>query len=206
MGVGEKTQEKILRAAEEVFIRYGFEGARMEQIAEQAGVLKANIYYYFKGKEELYQALIDSVLSSVFSEVSTLLQDKIMQEGTAWERLDAFLEVFFELVERYEGLVSLAFSEILHPPREDSARSDILVMLDQIEGFALVLIKQGMEEGVFSCEDAAQTLLTLEGIVYYYFLLPADRLEAVTRLPKFDREALQSRREHLRRVIRRILE
>ena len=52
---GAATETRILEAAEVIFARYGYEGARMEQVAVQAGVEKANIYYYYKnvvvGKE-----------------------------------------------------------------------------------------------------------------------------------------------------------
>lgn len=50
-----KAQERILEAAEHEFIEKGFNGARLGDIAKQAGVNKALIYYYFKDKERLYE-------------------------------------------------------------------------------------------------------------------------------------------------------
>ncbi len=53
----ERTKERILDAAVEVFSRKGFAGARVAEIASQAGVNKQLITYYFNGKEGLYKAI-----------------------------------------------------------------------------------------------------------------------------------------------------
>ena len=203
MGAGEKTQDKILRAAEAVFVRHGYEGATMEQIAAEAGVLKANIYYYFAGKDELYNSLIDNVLDKVFGEVSGFLT--VSTSHSPWDRLDAFLDVFFALIDRYRGLLALAFGELLHPPKDDGARSRVVAMLDQIERLAIFLIEDGIAKGDFADRNPAQTLLSLEGAVYYYFLMPEQRLQAITGYSKFDSQALADRKQHLSDIIRRIL-
>ena len=52
----------ILGGAERVFARAGFEGATMAQIAEEAGVPKPNLHYYFGSKLDLYRAVLDRVL------------------------------------------------------------------------------------------------------------------------------------------------
>lgn len=203
MGAGEKTQDRILRAAEIVFVRHGYEGATMEQIATEAGVLKANIYYYFAGKDELYNALIDTVLDKVFGEVSGFLT--VSSSQTPWARLDAFLDVFFALIDRFRGVLALAFGELLHPPKDDGARSRVVAMLDQIERLAIFLIEDGIAKGDFANRNPVHTLLSLEGAVYYYFLMPEARLQALTGHGKFDAQALADRKQHLREVIRRIL-
>lgn len=55
-------EEAILGGAERVFARAGFEGATMAQIADEAGVAKPNLHYYFGSKLELYRAVLDRVL------------------------------------------------------------------------------------------------------------------------------------------------
>ena len=63
-----RTRERILNAAEAEFARKGFEGARIDKIAEAAGVNKALIYYYFKGKKALLEELIERLLVLVTAE------------------------------------------------------------------------------------------------------------------------------------------
>jgi TetR/AcrR family transcriptional regulator len=53
----------ILVAAEHVFSRRGFEGARMTEIAAEAGLPKANVHYYFRTKERLYRAVLEDIVT-----------------------------------------------------------------------------------------------------------------------------------------------
>ncbi|MCX7997368.1 MAG: TetR/AcrR family transcriptional regulator [Leptospiraceae bacterium] len=59
MSLESDSLQKILTAAKEIFSEYGFAGARIDLIAQRAGVNKAMIYYHFKSKEDLYHAIID---------------------------------------------------------------------------------------------------------------------------------------------------
>jgi AcrR family transcriptional regulator len=63
-----RRREKILDAAEAEFAHRGFEGARIDAIAEAAGVNKALIYYYFKGKRALLEELTERLLVLVTAE------------------------------------------------------------------------------------------------------------------------------------------
>ncbi|MFQ3212387.1 TetR family transcriptional regulator C-terminal domain-containing protein [Candidatus Njordibacter sp. Uisw_039] len=60
--IGEKNQQKVLEAAVKVFSRKGFSGARIDEIAKEAGMSKTNMLYYFKTKKELYHVVIVRVL------------------------------------------------------------------------------------------------------------------------------------------------
>jgi TetR/AcrR family transcriptional regulator len=53
----------ILAAAERVFSRGGFDGARMAEIAAEAGLPKANLHYYFGTKENLYAAVLEGIVT-----------------------------------------------------------------------------------------------------------------------------------------------
>lgn len=60
--LGSRKREHILRAAEKEFEKYGFNGARMQRIADAAGVPKANVHYYFTNKQALYDAVLAYVI------------------------------------------------------------------------------------------------------------------------------------------------
>jgi TetR/AcrR family transcriptional regulator len=62
-GVRARNEALILAAARDVFSRKGFDGARMAEIATLSGLPKANVYYYFATKEQIYRAIIGSLLS-----------------------------------------------------------------------------------------------------------------------------------------------
>lgn len=61
--VGAKNREKILRAAVDVFARKGFDGTRIQEIADQCDLPKANVYYYFSTKQEIYTHVIEHLLA-----------------------------------------------------------------------------------------------------------------------------------------------
>ncbi|MDR3435011.1 TetR/AcrR family transcriptional regulator [Telmatospirillum sp.] len=63
---------QILAAAEQVFAETGFNGATMAEIAEKAGLPKANLHYYFGTKEELYRAVLANTLEMWLTPISAI--------------------------------------------------------------------------------------------------------------------------------------
>jgi TetR/AcrR family transcriptional regulator len=59
----EKNQQLILAAAEKLFSELGYDGASMSKIAKEAALPKANVLYYFKNKDNLYEAVLDNILA-----------------------------------------------------------------------------------------------------------------------------------------------
>lgn len=62
--IQKKNRAAILSAGLEVFSQFGFRGAKLDQIAESAGLSKPNLLYYFSSKEEIHQQLLTSLLST----------------------------------------------------------------------------------------------------------------------------------------------
>ena len=58
----DNTESKIIESAKDVFVEKGFAGARMQEIADKAGVNKALLNYYFRSKDKLYEAVFKHVL------------------------------------------------------------------------------------------------------------------------------------------------
>ena len=63
-GVRMRNNIKILSAAEEVFAEKGFDGATTQQIADRAGLPKANVHYYFRTKKDIYLAVMSSIMAT----------------------------------------------------------------------------------------------------------------------------------------------
>lgn len=61
--IRERNMRLILKAAIDVFSRKGYDGTRIAEIAEVSGLPKANVYYYFASKEEIYTAIIAHLIS-----------------------------------------------------------------------------------------------------------------------------------------------
>ncbi|RKY60681.1 MAG: TetR family transcriptional regulator [Candidatus Neomarinimicrobiota bacterium] len=62
-----KTEKKIIGAAMEVFYEKGRHGAKMQEIADRAGINKAMLHYYFRNKENLYRTIFKTAFSGIFN-------------------------------------------------------------------------------------------------------------------------------------------
>lgn len=88
-------EKKILEAAKKVFESSGYAGARMQQIADEAGISKASLHYYFRTKENLFEKIFDETISEFMLLVSTWNDD-----SEEWEsKLRKFIGEFFEFLQ-----------------------------------------------------------------------------------------------------------
>ena len=87
------TRNLLLRAAEQVFARVGYEKAQVEQIAEAAGFSKGGLYAHFKSKEELFLALYEEKETSSVAKLRQALDSAPTRE----EKIDAFRTFYIEL-------------------------------------------------------------------------------------------------------------
>lgn len=62
------TEQKILDAAITIFVRYGFHGITLQQIAKKADVNKSAIHYYFRSKEKLYKKVLMEIIQLIESD------------------------------------------------------------------------------------------------------------------------------------------
>jgi AcrR family transcriptional regulator len=74
---GENTENQILVAARGVFIAKGYEGARMQEIADKAGINKALLHYYFRSKENLFDAVFSEVAANLFPAMKQVLESEL---------------------------------------------------------------------------------------------------------------------------------
>lgn len=84
----ESTEERILSAATRVFLEKGKDGARMREIADEAGINKALLHYYFRSKEQLYREVVLREVSGFFRE--------LVASFSAEEEIENFLRRFVE--------------------------------------------------------------------------------------------------------------
>jgi AcrR family transcriptional regulator len=79
------TEVKILEAAKEVFMKFGLYGARMQDIADTAGINKALLHYYFRNKEKLFDKVFQAALEKyfqqldVFSDASLPIKERVFK-------------------------------------------------------------------------------------------------------------------------------
>jgi AcrR family transcriptional regulator len=67
------TEEKILDAARKVFVQKGLDGARMQDIADEAGINKALLHYYFRTKDKLFEMIFMETVGKIFPRFEMIL-------------------------------------------------------------------------------------------------------------------------------------
>lgn len=70
------TEQQILKAARKVFIEKGLDGARMQEIADEAGINKALLHYYFRSKDKLFEMIFQEELGKFFPKMVTLMSSE----------------------------------------------------------------------------------------------------------------------------------
>ena len=86
------TETKIKEAAKKVFIEYGYEGAKVRQIAEAAGVNIALLNYYFRSKEQLFISIYAETMATFFGTMFTLMNEDTPLEVKVWRIVDKYTD------------------------------------------------------------------------------------------------------------------
>src|ERR1700744_6397035 len=102
----EATRARLIHAAEKIFARDGFEAAKLEEIAAEAGHTRGAFYANFDSKEDLFLALLEREISSRIDRADQHLQKVLDPEA----RLRAFRDFFLSLCQdRRWSLLALQF-------------------------------------------------------------------------------------------------
>lgn len=109
------TEEKILAAAEEIFLRDGYSGSRMQDIADLAGMNKALLHYYFRSKDKLFEYIFDKKISLMFPKMEELFDEN----ASFIEVLSGFIENYIKLLMANPFLPLFVITTINKPDRED---------------------------------------------------------------------------------------
>ncbi len=108
----EGTEQRILDAAHEVFLRRGTDGARMQEIADEADVNKALLHYYYRTKEFLAQAVFQRAASGLMSQVLPIMASDLELE----EKIEQFVVTELTLLSQRPYLPGYIISELTHHP------------------------------------------------------------------------------------------
>jgi TetR/AcrR family transcriptional regulator len=108
----DNTEEKILNAAQTVFTRKGMDGARMQEIADEAGINKALLHYYFRTKEKLFNAIFETVFSQIFPNLMTMVHSDLPLE----EKLGIFIEKYIDMLQKNPFLPTFILKEMNRNP------------------------------------------------------------------------------------------
>jgi AcrR family transcriptional regulator len=158
----EATKASILDAAEGEFARAGLLGARTENIAEDTGVTRAMIHYYYESKEKLYQA----VLERSFQRRIRNLSQVDINDAPVEEALRNYVRAFME-----ESIDNVDMSSILlFESIQNQGKYYKEMALAAIYEPLVKLFERGMMEGKLRKLDPYQAAINTVGMCVFYVI------------------------------------
>src|SRR5688500_3471889 len=106
------TEQRILDAAHTVFMKTGTAGARMQEIAREAGVNSALLHYYFRSKDRLAEAVFHRAAGQLLPAVAGVLAS----DRPLAEKVRAIVEIELDRLSRTPYLPAYIISELAHHP------------------------------------------------------------------------------------------
>ncbi|MBS1654989.1 MAG: TetR/AcrR family transcriptional regulator [Bacteroidetes bacterium] len=107
------TEEKILEAAKKVFVQQGMAGARMQDIADEAGINKALLHYYFRSKEQLFEVIFKEAAARLFPTINQIFTS----DASLFEKIENFCEEYISVIIENPYLPLFVLNEINRDPR-----------------------------------------------------------------------------------------
>jgi TetR/AcrR family transcriptional regulator len=92
----DSTEDKILEAAKNVFVTKGMDGARMQEIADKAGINKALLHYYFRSKERLFEAIFSEIVKFAFPKITRIIASDEPIVGKIEQVVDAYIDLLMK--------------------------------------------------------------------------------------------------------------
>jgi TetR/AcrR family transcriptional regulator len=166
-GEPEKTRTAILKAALQELATEGISGARTEAIAQSAGVNKALLYYYFKDKETLHGAVLDSV----FQRMHDCLLAALDEDSPAREKILKYVGAHFDFVASSPSYPRLVQQEMMRAGRRKSPHLKRIVQNYLMPIFVKLseVLEQGRASGEFREIDTRGFAVCMAGAVQHYF-------------------------------------
>ncbi|MFO8028893.1 MAG: TetR/AcrR family transcriptional regulator [Cyclonatronaceae bacterium] len=159
-----QTEQKIFEAARHVFHRKGLEGARMQEIADNANIHKSMLHYYYRSKEALFQKVYQLSIMKVMPEIVNLLNEEVSLEL----KIRKFVVKYIETIQANPDIPLF----ILHELNKDPNRFKQFIMGQvgkKVEPF-LEELRQAAKEGRVVDMPPEQILVNILSLTVFPFI------------------------------------
>ena len=107
------TEGQILNAAENVFQKKGMDGARMQEIADEAGINKAMLHYYYRSKQLLFEAVFTNAFSLLAPQLNKILND----DSSIEDKVKNFTHNYISFISKHPYLPNFIIQELNRNPK-----------------------------------------------------------------------------------------
>jgi len=162
------TEEKILDAANKVFVEKGLDGTRMQQIADEAKINKSLLHYYYRSKDKLFAEVFKRVITKVIPQTLNVFKT----EKSLFEKIEIFTEEYINLIQKHPVIPLFVLHEINKNPSRVSSFASMLSRMVN-EGFLKNIETQIQEEsrkGIIREIDAKQLIINTLSLCLFPFI------------------------------------
>ncbi|MCS3896719.1 TetR/AcrR family transcriptional regulator [Bradyrhizobium japonicum USDA 38] len=187
------TRKKLLTAARLEFAKHGFAGARVDEIAERAGVNKQLVYHYFGDKDALYLAVLEWVYADIREQ-----ERQLNLEGLPPEKaIRKLIEASFDYLATNPDFIVLLNDENRGGARHVRGSTRLEAMHSPLVKSVSHILHEGVRTGVFrNGIDPIQLYISIAGLSYFY-LSNTPTLSAIFGKDLSSRAARRARRRHV---------
>lgn len=188
-----KTEEKIFRAAMQLFIEKGKHGAKMQEIADKADINKAMLHYYFENKEQLYGYVFETVLKKVFGSLPSIFNE----HASFSIALRLFIDQYTDMINANPQIPMFVMREL---SQNEEAPTRILSEMWKAGKFDLPLAflksaEKAIEEHEIKQVDPMQLMLSVIGSINYFFMAEPMFKTLFEEQESFDRQEFVQHRK-----------
>ena len=164
------TQDAILDAAETLFARQGFTATTIKQIATEANVNSALLYYYYQNKEMLYRAMLQRILGQLLARGT----DAIERASTHADRIRAFVRAQVALLAEHPHFPQLLVRELVDHQASHAEQAITNTAAGAFKRLCSV-IEAGQRDGVFraNVDPRFAAISTISQVAYFVIARPA---------------------------------
>jgi TetR/AcrR family transcriptional regulator len=190
-GRPEESRAAILKAAVGEFAEHGIAGARTDAIARAARVNKALLYYYFKDKDALYEAVLDHVFSGLRARVMPVLESDLPPR----QKMLAYLGAYFDYIAANPRFPRVVQGEWVRSgakgsaPMQRVARKYFLPIFEKLSA----VLREGIQAGEFRAVNPMDFLPSVVAVIVFYFTT-APLMKALMKLDPLSEERIRERR------------
>ncbi|MEO1260211.1 MAG: TetR/AcrR family transcriptional regulator [Bacteroidota bacterium] len=162
----ETTEQLILEKAKEVFMQKGFAGARMQEIADAAGINKAMLHYYFRNKEKLFKVIIEEVVQTLAPKLGAALHG----DDPVTEKLEKVIRLYIAMIKENPYMPMFLMHEL-----SQNRAEFISVMKRRVAGFPdfpafFMQVIQEQQAGKIKPINPIHLMMNIMGMVVFPFI------------------------------------
>ncbi len=188
------TEQRILEAARKEFIAKGFAGARMQAIADDAGINKALLHYYFRSKDKLFDVIFREAFGRLLPGVAEIFGKQL----SIFEKIEQFTEAYISLVIQHPFIPAFVLSEMHRNPDEFFTAYFKPEMQQNIQQVGLQLAS-AVQEGLIRPFDPRQLVMNLMSLCVFPFVARP----VLQRMMHIDDEAYEQLQEQRKKEVSR---